>query len=148
MGSALQWRKLTRRQPRPLSIERVASFLKWRAAGGHDDGGPTYVWKLRPAHSSLWSIQGMNELTKASDVTSEPKSEKRSRLSPTNYHFRRSRQLQGFGFRGFREMIFLKYGITAPNKIKMSVNKVEIYMLKSSIPAYWLIHDFKIWGPH
>ena len=99
------------------------------------------------SHSSLWSIQGMNELTKASDVTSEPKSEKRSRLSPTNYHFRRSRQLQGFGFRSFREMIILKYGITAPNKIKMSVNKVEIYMLKSSTPAYWLIHDFKIWSP-
>ena len=61
------------------------------------------------SHSSLWSIQGMNELTKASDVTSEPKSDRRSRLSPTNYHFRRSRQLQGFGYRGFREIIFLKY---------------------------------------
>ena len=91
------------------------------------------------SHSSLWSIQGMNELTKASDVTSEPKSEKRSRLSPTNYHFRRSRQLQGFGYRGLREIVFLKYGNTIPNKIKMSVNKIEIQMLESSISAYWLI---------
>ena len=87
-------------------------------------------------HSSLWSIQGMNELTKASDVTSEPKSEKRNRLSPTNYHFRRSRQLQGFGYRGLREIVFLKYGNTIPNKIKMSVNKIEIQMLESSISAY------------
>ena len=83
------------------------------------------------SHSSLWSIQGMNELTKASDVTSEPKSEKRNRLSPTNYHFRRSRQLQGFGYRGVREIIFLNHGNTVPNKkIKMSVNKVEILNIR------------------
>ena len=93
------------------------------------------------SHSSLWSIQGMNELTKASDVTSEPKSDRRSRLSPTNYHFRRSRQLQGFGYRGVREIILLNYGNTVPNKkIKMSVNKVEILNIRlfGVLNALWV----------
>ena len=100
------------------------------------------LWHLDcSSHSSLWSIQGMNELTKASDVTSEPKSDRRSRLSPTNYHFRRSRQLQWFGYRGVREIIFLNYGNTVPNKkIKMSVNKVEILNIRlfGVLNALWV----------
>ena len=52
--------------------------------------------RIARSHSALWSIRGMNELTKAADVTSEAKSLVRGRLSPPRNHFRCSRQLRRF----------------------------------------------------
>ena len=63
-------------KPRPLSLSRASYHL--RALSGLADGQLSDC----SSHSALWSIRGMNELTKAADVTSEAKSLVRGRLSP------------------------------------------------------------------
>ena len=75
-------------KPRPLSLSRSSQTPR-RSLG-------CLVRRLSDSHSALWSIRGMNELTKAADVTSEAKSLVRGRLSPRSNHFRCSRQLRRF----------------------------------------------------
>ena len=50
-------------KPRPLSLSRSSQTPR-RSLG-------CLVRRLSDSHSALWSIRGMNELTKAADVTSE-----------------------------------------------------------------------------